>query len=176
MKIFIISLFALELCVAATTCDSDDFLFGTECIACDKSPCVTCQGTGTCKKCPTNANSVGSGQCNSCGKGKLLINKTCVDCNNSTVGGEADSGDGEYCECSTENCCTGTGLYKDEKDKCYSCGNELLGCTKCKYENSAAKCSECGSDFKLDDGKCVWDSATHLFAVGGLLISLLILA
>lgn len=181
MKILIVFSFILGLCMAAA-CDEKDFFDGTDCIACDKSPCKTCQGTEICEECPTNAKSSERGMCDKCNPGSLLVDKVCVACDSELLKALPDEGDGECCICTEGDtaCCPATsGVYRGT-DKCFTCSSQILGCTRCTVgANSVVTCSECGTDFDLDSTvsppKCVWNSATHLLAVGGLLISLLIL-
>lgn len=176
MRILIIALFALGVCLAQAACGDNEFVFNGECISCDKSPCEKCQGSASCKECPQGI--VLSPACDTCKTpGYIVVNKECVACDHEDIGAKPGSGDGTYCECPADDngaCCKKTGYYKRDGN-CHSCSAAILGCTGCSYEAPDIKCTECGEDFDLKDGECAWNSATHLLAAGGVLISLLIL-
>lgn len=182
MKSLIVLLLVLGV---YSQCASDEFRVGTACIPCEESRCETCKGTDRCAKCPDGIEDSVYGQCSKCEDGSSIpINKVCKSCDEIQPG--LTPVNGMDCSCGANpDCCTANGIYEWTLDTseyfCSPCSFDVVGCSKCKYsvmEDDFA-CSACIEGFELiGEGQsaiCVSYSG-HLFAIVGLLISLLILA
>ena len=173
MKYLLVFLLILGVYCA---CRKDQFNLDGTCVDCKSSPCKTCQGDDNCVECYEGMSLKNS--CYSCtDRDTIPINGKCVSC--SSLG--ADSNDNGYtCECTgADNCCPADrGVYLESR-RCYSCSDQSMGCQRCSInDDDYFICSRCMDGYRLvnfEGSRICASSSTYLFALGGLLISLLIL-
>lgn len=178
MKILIAFLLVLGM-YCQSTCKSNQFEVGGECIPCAESLCKECDGSSTCKSCPDGIEPAGI--CNTCTEDtKMPINKVCVSC--STFGGLESTGNpGKFCECAagdTVCCMDGTKSTYRDGDECHACSSKVMGCSECTFINEVFECKDCAKGYKLNSESKLCEAKSfgaHFFALGGLLLSLLIL-
>ena len=181
MKYLLVSFFILGVhCV----CESNQYNADGICLDCMASPCKVCQGTMNCLECHEGMSPINN--CRTCDYiGAIPVNRMCVDC--SSLG--AFESDGFDCVCRPDGfngvpgndmCCPeDKGVYLDSFI-CKSCSLYSMGCERCTLHKSGyPTCSRCISGNRRVKIEGIWvcipGKATHLFALGGLLISLLIL-
>lgn len=166
-----------------SACLEDEFDLSGVCVDCMMSPCEECQGTATCKSCPSAFKQDGS--CKTCAAtDTVAFNKKCVKC--STFGSSERGLDETTCLCKDgeTGCCTKDSGGYLVAGVCTPCSFATMGCEQCTLTISSGtstfKCDSCISGYHEEEEGGITvclpgDSAAHLISIVGLLISLLIL-
>ena len=162
-------------CVEASQCGStafpkDDAENGNKCISCSS---VSDGGIENCGECslltPASRSSTVLVTCTKCGSDKYL------------------KADGSGCVDDASGCTPSTEFAKKDSEKgnrCVPCGdatNGISNCAKCNPPTSTGgkpTCSECGSGYTLEEGKCVPPntnkSALSTGAIAGISVAVIV--
>ena len=183
MKCLVVFLLILGVYCA---CNTNQYDFYGICLECISSSCKTCQGTDICAECYEGMDITKN--CATCiDTSKIPINRECVSC--SSLGASAEVGTffETTCICTPDdnNCCPKDKAVYLDSFRCLPCSSFLKNCGECALEKQLflfPKCLKCATGYRPTGTKgdltCLRripvNSATHLFVLGGLLISLLI--